>query len=123
VGATVLPVAGLYAPAPATVRVMPADVVAGYLDCSAAIPLEIRSNTRGYVLDVAPLPNPFREVRITGLDAEVMIGRDGGQIVQRPGVHPQRLRLQLRCRFALEPGAAPGEYPWPLQLRIQPLAP
>ena len=122
VGARVLPVAELRAPSPPTLRVTAADAVAGYVDWPATAAIEIHTNAGGYVLEVAPLTAPFRAVAIAGLDCAVLIDREGGEIVQRPVTHAQPLTLQLRYRFALEAGAVPGEYPWPLRLRIQPLA-
>ena len=122
VTANVMAVAHLEMTAPAPLLLISAaDLARGYLDTPRPLRLRVFSNSRaGFALDVATLSPWFTAVALEGFDAEVSLGAEGGTIVQRWQGEQSRA-LQLRMRFKLAAGLAPGLYAWPLQLRARPL--
>jgi hypothetical protein len=121
VSASVSPVARLEAASPAPLLITSSDLARGYVDAPQPLRLHVYSNSRaGFALDVTPQSPWFTGVAIEGLDTHVMLGMEGGTIVQRWQGVPSRA-LALRLRFRLEPGLPPGLYAWPLQLRARPL--
>ncbi len=122
VTATVVPVARLEMTAQAPqLLIRQADLARGYVDTPRPLRLRVFSNSRaGFALDVATLSPWFTAVALEGLDAGVSLGAEGGTIVQRWQGEQSRA-LQLRLRFKLAAGLAPGLYAWPLQLRARPL--
>jgi len=97
------------------------DIERGYVDVGTPMGIRIRSNSpEGYALEVLPLSPLFSTVSIRGLGSEVSLEQDGGTIVQR-WQHGGSVSLALTYRFHLRPGVQPGEYPWPLRLRVRAL--
>jgi len=107
--------------APDAVQLTAADVRRGYVDIAGVTELWIFSNSRsGFILEVDPVSPLFRRLTVHGLGDDVVLGIDGGEIVQR-WVRTQTAHLALTFRFTLVPGLRPGTYPWPLQLAVRPL--
>ena len=123
VGATVRPVARMETlAAPSSFSVSNADLQRGYVAVPQPVRLRVYSNSRaGFALDVRNLARDMPAVAVSGLGQDVEVSGEGGLIVQR-WQEPQTVALELHFRFALPGGFAPGEYPWPLLLRVQPLA-
>jgi hypothetical protein len=122
VSAQVRPIARLESQsAPAMLDVSALDLQRGWLDVSAPVSLRISTNSRaGYVLDLLPVAPLFNSVAVAGLDSDVTLGADGGELVQR-WQQARPVELALRFRFTLASGLAPGSYPWPILFRVRPL--
>ncbi len=98
------------------------DVARGYVEISAASRFSVVTNSRsGYLLEFYPVGNLFESVQVNGLGSVVQLGADGGAIVQRGPLPPNRIH-ELSFRFSLSPDARPGNYPWPLLLSVRPLS-
>lgn len=122
VGARVLAQASLSVTAePADISISPEDLRRGYVEVIDPTHLEIRTNSpAGYALLILPQSSWFSAVTVRGAGAEVTIGADGGTIIERGAA--RHSALELTYRFALaDLVAAPGRYPWPLHLDVQPL--
>jgi hypothetical protein len=123
VGVTVRAVANMeIKSAPAGLTVSSADLERGFIDVTQPMQLTVRSNSpSGFALDVLTVATPMvSSMVVEGLNSDLAMGADGGTIVQR-WEHPRAVNLSLKFRFALTPGLAPGEYPWPLRLTVRPL--
>ena len=108
--------------APAVLEITPEDVRRGWLEVADPVNLRISSNSRqGYVLNVLPMQALFTSVAVAGLDGEVTLGPDGGELVQRWQQARPVVDVALRFRFQIARGVAPGVYPWPLGFRVRPL--
>jgi len=106
---------------PDAMQLTAADVRRGYVDIADVTDLWIFSNSRsGFILDVDSVSPLFRRLTVHGLGEDVVLGIDGGEIVQR-WVGTQSTHLALTFRFSLVPGLRPGPYPWPLRLAVRPL--
>lgn len=123
VGASVVPVARLETlAAPSGFSVSAADLRRGYVAIEQPVRLRVYSNSRaGFTLAVRNLALELPGMAVSGLGQEVDLAGEGGELVQRWS-DAQTLSLELHFRFALPEGFAPGTYPWPVQLRVQPLA-
>lgn len=98
------------------------DVARGYVEIAAASRFSVFTNSRsGYLLEFFPVGNLFESVQVKGLGNDVQLGADGGAIVQRGQLPPNRIH-ELSFRFSLSPGTQPGNYPWPLLLSVRPLS-
>ena len=108
--------------APHELTVSSADLERGFIDVVQPTQLIVRSNSpNGFALDVMTVASPMvSSMVVEGLNSDLALGAEGGTVVQR-WEHPQAVNLSLRFRFALAPGLQPGEYPWPLRLRVRPL--
>jgi hypothetical protein len=108
--------------APAGLEISGTDLQRGFIDVSQPMQLTVRSNSAsGFALDVLTVASPMvSSMVVEGLNSDLALGADGGTIVQR-WEHPQAVNLSLRFRFALAPGLAAGNYPWPLRLSVRPL--
>ena len=108
--------------APAGLQISAADLQRGFIDVAQPTQLTVRSNSAsGFALDVLTVASPMvSSMLVQGLNSDLALGADGGTIVQR-WERPQAVNLSLRFRFALAPGLAPGNYPWPLRLTVRPL--
>jgi hypothetical protein len=83
--------------------------------------VEISTNDpEGYALVVQPQAGWFSSLAVFGAGGQVMLGSEGGTIVER-GPVAGLTSLELTYRFVLPPGVTPGLYPWPLHLLVQPL--
>jgi hypothetical protein len=122
VRATVAPAASIELLSnPPPVDITALDLERGFTDIGVPIGMRVRSNSReGYMLEVLPVSPLFTAVAIHGLGPDISLGADGGTIVQR-WQHAQSAELALTYRFYLVPGLAPGEYAWPLRLRVRAL--
>jgi hypothetical protein len=121
VNVTVQPVARVQQTAPGSLIISPLDIERGYVEVAQPVGLRITSNSmEGYALDVLPVSNLFSRVVVRGLGNDVALGVDGGRIVQR-WQHAQTVSVNLKFQFALQPGAQPGEYAFPLQMVVRPL--
>jgi hypothetical protein len=123
VGATVRPVARLETlAAPASLMVSDVDLRRGYVAVPQPVRVRVYSNSRaGFALDVRNLARDMPAVEVSGMGQDVEVTGEGGWIVQRWS-EPQTVALELHFRFALPGGLAAGEYPWPVQLHVHPLA-
>lgn len=98
-----------------------ADIARGYIEIAAASRFSVHTNSRaGYLMEFHPVGNLFESVQVSGLGNAVLLGADGGAIVQR-GPLPPMLSHELSFRFALRPDTQAGNYPWPLLLAVRPL--
>lgn len=106
---------------PREIHVTADDIARGSIDIPAAVQMEVASNSSsGYVLNIQPRLAMFTRAQINGLDAAVQIGPEGATIVQRG--QPQRVKqVSMSYRFFLADNIAPGVYPWPLHLSVEPL--
>lgn len=122
VSATVRAVARMStASAPLLLSISAQDAARGFVEVREATQLSIFSNSaQGYALEFQTVAPVFNTMTVHGLDAALSLGSEGGMVVQR-WQHPQPVNLTLTYRFALAPGMAPGNYPWPVRLNVRPL--
>lgn len=108
---------------PAAVLLGASDIERGFVDVSEPVEVHVDGNSAdAYALEIAPTSVLFSSVTVHGIGADVLLGPEGGTIVQRgqySRVHP----LRLTFRFALRSGLTPGRYPWPLHISARPLEP
>lgn len=98
-----------------------ADVARGYVEAAAASRFAVVTNSRaGYLMEFHPLSHVFESVRIEGLGNPVLMGADGGIVVQR-ALPAAGLLHELNFRFDLGLDAQPGHYLWPLRMVVRPL--
>jgi hypothetical protein len=71
-------------------------------------------------MEFFPVGNLFASVQIGGLKGAVLLGPDGGAVVQRAPLAPG-FAHELSFRFALNTDTQPGIYPWPLQMAVRAL--
>jgi hypothetical protein len=106
------------------------DVKMGYVDAHEAsifIVTALPSST--YFLVFHPRVDIFSSVRIKGLESQVVLGPDGGEVIQsglsskkakeRSRTHLTVFEYELSYRFMIKPGIRPGTYDWPLQLTVR----
>jgi hypothetical protein len=121
VSATVQPVVRVQQNVNSRLTITAADIQRGYVEVPGAVRMQVSSNSaQGYALDVLPVNNVFSSVVIRGLNGDVMLGADGGAVVQR-WQHGQTVSLNLNFQFALRPDVQAGEYSWPVHLSVRPL--
>jgi hypothetical protein len=101
--------------------ITPSDILRGYIDIPAAAQIEIQNfNLAGYLIVFKGLCGPFKEVQIEGLDREVIVTPQGGEIAQSyQGRDP--LMAKLKYRFILSDKAKPGKYACPLTISVSPI--
>jgi hypothetical protein len=91
------------------------DVRRGYLDASAALPLQVQQGpARSLNLWVRVRSAAVERLQVTASSSSVELDAGGGLLpllAGRGGALPP-----LRIRIFLRPGVAPGAYPWPLQV-------
>lgn len=105
---------------PTRLNIDAADVARGYVDIAAASRFLVSTNSRsGYLVEFRSVGNLFESVQVHGLGNPILLGADGGVIVQRG--RPSGLSHELSYRFALHPDTQVGNYPWPLSLSVRPL--
>jgi hypothetical protein len=93
-------------------------VARGYVDVSAAMRFSVAATgPAGYVMRFQPLDSLFDSVEVSGIGAPVRVGAAGGSIV-RPGMLAPNQVQELSFRFGIRADAAPGTYPWPLQMSV-----
>ena len=106
---------------PNGLQISAADLQRGFIDVMQPTQLTVRSNSpNGFELDVLTVSPMLSSMIIEGLDSESALGAEGGTIVQR-WQKAQSVNLSLKFRFALAPGLAAGNYPWPVRLAVRPL--
>jgi hypothetical protein len=122
VSVTVRPVANIeYQTAPTGLGISAADLRRGYIDVLQPTQFTVRSNSpNGFALEVLTVAPMLSSMVVEGLDSDLVLGADGGTIVQR-WQKPQAVKLSLKFRFALAPGLTAGDYPWPVRLAVRPL--
>ncbi len=107
--------------APADLAISDADLQRGFIDVVQPTNLTVRSNSpSGFALEVLTVAPLLSAMRVVGLDSELMLGAEGGTIVQR-WRKPQIVDLSLKFRFTLAPGLRAGDYPWPVRFAVRPL--
>ena len=106
---------------PSDILISPENTRNGYVEVTEPTVIEV-SNTspQGYALVITPQSALLSSFAVQGAGGEVMFGNDGGMIVER-GQTGSSMALELTYHFVLASGIAPGRYPWPLQLAVQPL--
>lgn len=98
-----------------------ADVSRGYVHANAASRFAVVTNSRaGYLMEFHPMGHLFESVRIEGLGNPVLMGADGGIVVQR-ALPSAELLHELNFRFDLGRDAQPGRHVWPLRMVVRPL--
>lgn len=106
---------------PAFLSISLADVAQGYVDVAAASRFSVHTNSRsGYLMEFFPVGNLFASVQIGGFNSAVLLGADGGAVVQRAPL-ASGFAHALSFRFALSADTQPGIYPWPLQMAVRAL--
>jgi hypothetical protein len=107
--------------APPDLEISRADLARGFIDVVQPTRLTVRSNSpSGFALEVLTVAPMLSSMNIEGLNSDLALGADGGTIVQR-WQKPRVVNLSLKFRFALAPGLAAGDYPWPVRLAVRPL--
>ncbi|HEX3950537.1 MAG TPA: hypothetical protein VHW95_11850 [Steroidobacteraceae bacterium] len=107
--------------APAGLEISAADLQRGFVDVRQPTQFTVRSNSpNGFELEILTVAPLVSSMIIGGLNSDLALGAEGGTIVQR-WQKAQALNLSLRFRFALAPGLAAGNYPWPVRLAVRPL--
>lgn len=105
---------------PASMTLSAADVARGWVEVVAPVDVLVQSNApEGYTLAFARHGTQVRQVRVLGLQGELMVGAEGA-LTARPATGPGMWRetLRLRLRFDLAPDARPGEHAWPLNISM-----
>ena len=103
---------------PSALMVTAEDVERGYKDVSARY--RVRYNDRnGYLLRLAPRAGLTREVRVRGLETEVLLG-DADVEIHRPATG-RRSDLALDFRVMLDPFVRAGTYALPVHVAAAPL--
>lgn len=123
VNATILKHASLQVLAqPFSVEVTPLDIARGYVDVPARARVVVKNNTAGYMLVFAGEGEFVRQVRVSGLGADVQMGAGGGVVTRStPGRGMNSTVLELGFRFELATDTQQGVYPWPIQMSVVPL--
>lgn len=123
VGAKVGPIATYRTLAEQTqLQITPTDIARGFVELPRAMQIEVRSNSRtGYVLNVQLTSALFSRVEVLGFGSDIALDADGGRIVQRWKQQPSAATVTVGYRFHLSAATAPGTYPWPLHLAVEPL--
>lgn len=116
----VAPHASVRVAPPAALTVTPEDAARGYVEVQAPLQLEVYSNLpQGYTLMFQRRGEHVRQARVQAPDGEFLVGEAGALRSRPPGGRGLwRDLLQLRVRFELAPGTAPGQYPWPLAISM-----
>lgn len=90
------------------------DVRRGYLDTSAALPLQVQQGVaRSLNLWVRVRSAAVERLQVAASSTRVELDADGGVV---PVLAGSGALPALRIRFFLRPDAVPGAYPWPLQV-------
>lgn len=106
--------------APGVLMVTDGDVARGYIDTPAATVLSLRNNSEdGFRLDFHLDPEVASSATVSGLPQPVRIGSEGATVTL-PGRYRIARRFELHWRVGLASGIAPGTYPWPVQIEIEP---
>lgn len=96
-----------------------ADVARGYIDIDAATSFTVTTNTFDpYVVDFRAINPVFSAVLVSGLEAPIQIGPEGGSAVFS-APHGRVTSHWFSYRFVLRKELAPGTYPWPLQISVR----
>jgi hypothetical protein len=104
--------------APVWLTLTPEDVARGYKD--VATRHRLRHNDRaGILLSVSPRVGLAREIRVSGLGTEFVLGADTLE-VHLPG-DPFEQDIALGFRFLLDATARPGTVELPVHLAASPL--
>jgi hypothetical protein len=122
VSVTVRPVARIeHESVPAVLAISAADARRGFIDVAQPTEFTVRSNSpNGFELELLTVTPLLSSMIVEGLNSELALGAEGGTVVQR-WQKPQAMNLSLKFRFALAPGIAAGNYPWPVRLAVRPL--
>jgi hypothetical protein len=95
------------------------DVERGYVEVPAASSFSVVTNTQdGFLIEFRSRSDMFRSVVVTGLQAPVEIGAQGGTATNN-APHGRTTSHQLGYRFNLRPDLPPGDYAWPLELSVR----
>ena len=131
VSATVLPHATTKIAHQAThITITKHDIEKGYVDAHEASIFTVTALPGStYFLVFHPRVDIFSSVRIKGLESQVVLGPDGGEVIQsglssrrakeRSRTHLTVFEYELSYRFMIKPGIRPGTYDWPLQLTVR----
>ena len=120
VSATVIARAIMTVSSEPTVTVTDADVARGYVDVTAPIVIQVRTNSRaGYLLQAERQQVGLGAVELAFGDAAMTVGETESWI-SRPYVAGGEV-IAMRARVHLEAGTQPGSYPLPIALSVRPL--
>lgn len=107
---------------PSSVVVTPLDVARGYVVVPAPARVMVKNNTPSYRLVFSGQGDFVRQVRVSGLGADVQMGAGGGGLTRStPGRGMNNTELDMGFRFELAAGTRQGVYPWPIQMSVVPL--
>lgn len=109
--------------APLDLVVSARDVRQAYVDVGQPTRVEVfNNNPQGYMLLVTSKMPGVTALIVREAGVQVTLVGEGGAIPER-GVVGAHMPISLAYRFVLGPQMEPGRYPWPVQLRVQPLPP
>lgn len=105
---------------PAAFEVTKADIDRGYVDLSAPLVIEVRTNSRaGYLLQAQQQSADFSAVELSFGDAQITVNGSESWI-SRPYIKGGDL-MSMRVRVHLASQTAPGSYPLPVAFTARPL--
>ncbi len=93
------------------------DISRGYVEVVAGTVMEVKTNTKGYLLILERAsPEPvFEEITVRDGTNETILSNSGGTIFYDTSNKINTLeRKSLDYMFKLSPGTSPGQYQWPL---------
>lgn len=102
----------------AVIRITEEDIARGTVEVSGGSRLVVATDSpEEYALRFSLRSDLFRGVRIDGIGSTVELTALGGTVVRRDPATGRR-EIALSYRFILASDAAPGLYPWPLELSV-----
>jgi hypothetical protein len=105
------------------IHVTAADVAKGVVEVSGGSRFAITTRApAGYTVNFATRGALCRTVTVDGIGRTTNLGPGGGMAVQREAAAGKRV-VAVNYRCFLAPDAAPGSYPWPLEMVIREIAP
>ena len=123
VSATVPPRVDLVLQVPATLTLTAQDVQRRELVLAEAVRIDVSGNTpHGVALDLQAPDGLFDSIRVRGERVDALLPGAGGTLAYRWQDDDHRsAHLALQFTFRLETDVAPGIYPWPVLIRVDPL--
>jgi len=105
------------------IHVTAADVAKGVVEVSGGSRFAINTHApAGYTVDFSSRSALCRTVTVEGIGRTTHLGPGGGVAVQSEAVAGKRV-VAVSYRCFLAPDAAPGSYPWPLEMVVREITP